>query len=160
LPLTCLPVGKDGKPGCNTDFQLPSLRLTGNRFFPCGIFKLNGSMATSPKQNRHKIAESIAEINFAANGLANITVAGKTITLALHNNEVFACTQKCPHAGGILADGYLDVAGNIVCPLHRYKYSLQNGRNVSGEGYFLKTFEVDVREDGVYVNFADKRLFD
>jgi 3-phenylpropionate/trans-cinnamate dioxygenase ferredoxin subunit len=116
-------------------------------------------MSIDPNQDWHKIAESIAEINFAANGLANITVAGKTIILALHNNEIFACTQKCPHAGGILADGYLDAVGNIVCPLHRYKYSLQNGINVSGEGFFLKTFKVDVREEGVFVHVTDRGLF-
>lgn len=116
-------------------------------------------MATSPKQNWHKIAESIAEINFAANGLANITIAGKTITFALHNNEVFACTQKCPHAGGNLADGYLDAVGNIVCPLHRYKFSLQNGRNISGEGYYLKTFAIEIREDGLYVGFREGGIF-
>lgn len=104
--------------------------------------------------NWYKIAESIAEINFAANGLATIKVAGKLITIARYNNRLFACTQKCPHAGGILAEGYIDAVGNIVCPLHRYKYSLKNGRNVSGEGYYLKTYALETREDGVFINFG------
>jgi nitrite reductase/ring-hydroxylating ferredoxin subunit len=43
--------------------------------------------------------------------------------------------------------------GNIVCPLHRYKFSLVNGRNVSGEGYYLKTYPVEQREDGLYIGF-------
>ena len=100
----------------------------------------------------YKIAESISEINVGANGLATIDVAGKTITIGLHNNEVFACTQKCPHAGGILADGYIDSVGNLVCPLHRYRFNPINGRNTSGEGYYLKTFGVEIREDGIFVN--------
>lgn len=108
-------------------------------------------MATSSKHNWYKIAESLAEIKVPENGLTNITVAGKTITVALYNDQIFACTQKCPHAGGILADGYIDALGNIVCPQHRYKFSLQNGRNVSGEGYFLKTFCVEERTDGVFI---------
>jgi len=107
----------------------------------------------------HKIAESIDEINFSSTGLAEIEVNGKRLCVGLHNNTLFACTQKCPHAGGILSEGYIDTAGNIVCPLHRYKYSLQNGRNVSGEGYFLKTFQVEQREDGVYVGIANTNLF-
>lgn len=102
----------------------------------------------------YKIAESIAEIDFAANGLAIINVAGKFITIARNNNQIFACTHKCPHAGGILAEGYIDAVGNIVCPLHRYKYSLKNGRNVSGEGYYLKTYALETREDGVFVNIG------
>ncbi len=107
----------------------------------------------------HKIADSAEEIIFTANGLTEITVNGKTICLAKHNETLLACTQKCPHAGGIMADGYLDAVGNIVCPLHRYKFSLQNGRNVSGEGYFLKTFPVEIRKEGVFVGMVENGLF-
>ena len=104
------------------------------------------------KDQWYKIAESISEINAGPNGLTTLDVAGKTITIGLHNNEVFACTQKCPHAGGLLADGYIDAVGNLVCPLHRYRFNPINGRNTSGEGYYLKTFRVEIREDGVFVN--------
>ena len=111
-------------------------------------------MATIPSQTWHKIAENISEISFNANNLAEFDVNGKTICLAKHNNQLFACTQKCPHAGALLADGHLDALGNLVCPMHKYKYSLKNGRNVSGEGYFLKTFTVEAREDGIFVDIA------
>lgn len=100
----------------------------------------------------HKIAEGINEINFSANGLTEVEVNGKRICIGSCNQKLFACTQKCPHAGGILAEGYIDSLGHIVCPLHRYKYDPQTGRNVSGEGYFLKTFKVEVRGDGVFVD--------
>jgi len=116
-------------------------------------------MEAAKKYTWHKIADSIAAINFAANNLAEVEVAGKTICLALHNGMLHACTQKCPHAGGYLSEGHLDALGNIVCPLHRYKFSLQNGRNVSGEGYYLKTFPIEIREDGVYAGFAGSGLF-
>lgn len=86
-------------------------------------------------------------------------VNGKKICLGLHNNTIYACTHKCPHAGGTLAEGYLDVSGNIVCPMHRYKFSMQNGRNISGEGYYLKTFPVEIRNEGVFVGIADSSLF-
>ena len=74
------------------------------------------------------------------------------ITIGRGKEGLFACAHKCPHAGGLLADGYLDVLGNIVCPLHRYRFDPTNGRNVSGEGFFLRTFAVQEREDGVFVN--------
>lgn len=108
-------------------------------------------MATIPSQTWHKIAENISEINFNPNGLAEVDINGKTICLAKHNNLLFACTQKCPHAGALLAGGHLDALGNLVCPLHKYKFSLKNGRNVSGEGYYLKTFKTEERENGVFV---------
>jgi 3-phenylpropionate/trans-cinnamate dioxygenase ferredoxin subunit len=99
----------------------------------------------------HKIAANISEINFNSNGLAEIDINGKTICFAKHHDLLFACTQKCPHAGALLADGHLDTLGNLVCPLHKYKFSLKNGRNVSGEGYHLMTFTVQQKEEGVFV---------
>jgi nitrite reductase/ring-hydroxylating ferredoxin subunit len=114
---------------------------------------------TKEKYSWFKIALSLGEIDFSANGTTTVDVNGKKICLALHNNIINACAHKCPHAGGILADGHIDALGNIVCPLHRYKFSLQNGRNTSGEGYYLKTFPVQIRPDGVFIGFADNNLF-
>jgi nitrite reductase/ring-hydroxylating ferredoxin subunit len=111
------------------------------------------------KYTWHKIAETLAEIPFLANGLTELDIKGKKICLALHNESLYACAHKCPHAGGSMTNGYTDAAGNIICPLHRYKFSLQNGRNTSGEGYFLKTFPVQIREDGIYIAFEESNLF-
>ena len=58
-----------------------------------------------------------------------------------------------------MADGTLDAVGNVVCPVHRYKFSLQNGRNSSGEGYYLTTYPLEQREDGLYIGFEEKGLF-
>jgi nitrite reductase/ring-hydroxylating ferredoxin subunit len=107
----------------------------------------------------HKIANHISEIVFSPNGLTEITVAGKPICLSLHHNTLHACTQKCPHAGGILTEGYLDVHGHIVCPLHGYKFSPKTGRNISGEGFYLKTFPVEIRPDGVFIGMGELGLF-
>ena len=106
-------------------------------------------MASTP--NWHKIAASISEINFNTHGLAEIDIHGKIICIAKHYDQLFACTQKCPHAGALLVNGHVDALGNLVCPLHKYKFSLKNGRNISGEGYFLKTFQIEEKADGVYI---------
>ncbi len=103
------------------------------------------------KLHRYRIAGHINEIDFASNNMTVLTVNGKKICLARLDNKLFACTHKCPHAGGWLADGQLDPMGNIICPNHRYKYNLQNGYNTSGEGYHLKTWQVEIDEEGVYV---------
>jgi len=116
-------------------------------------------MESSKKYRWHKIADNITDISFSAEGLAQVDVAGKTVCIAYKNDRLHACTQKCPHAGGTMADGFIDALGNIVCPLHRYKFNLDTGRNISGEGYFLKTFPVEIREDGVFVGFAENNLF-
>ena len=98
-----------------------------------------------------KIAEHPNELNFASNGLAEVNVNGKKVCVARVNDQLFACAASCPHAGARMANGTVDALGNIVCPLHRYKFSMVNGRNVSGEGYHLKTWKVEWREDGVWM---------
>jgi 3-phenylpropionate/trans-cinnamate dioxygenase ferredoxin subunit len=103
----------------------------------------------------YKIADTIHELNFADNNIAVAEANGKKICIARFNNNLFAFAWKCPHAGGIMADGYIDATGNVVCPLHRYKYNLANGRNVSGEGYYLKNWPVELRNDGVYAGLEE-----
>ena len=100
----------------------------------------------------HKIAESRVELFFEMqNNLVEIEVGGKKICVVEHQEQLFGCAASCPHAGAKMAEGYTDALGNIVCPLHRYKFNIKNGRNTSGEGYFLKTFLIEEREDGIYV---------
>jgi nitrite reductase/ring-hydroxylating ferredoxin subunit len=116
-------------------------------------------MSGEKKYAWHKIAESADDFFWQENQLCEIVVKGKTICIAKKGNEVFACTHKCPHAGGHIADGFIDALGNIVCPLHRYKFSLETGRNVSGEGYYLKTFPVEKRADGIYIGIEETGFF-
>jgi 3-phenylpropionate/trans-cinnamate dioxygenase ferredoxin subunit len=114
---------------------------------------------TEKKYEWVKVADSEAEIEFGANNIADILAGDKRICIGKYNEELFAFAQKCPHASGLFAHGFIDPLGNVVCPLHRYKYSLQTGRNVSGEGYFLKNWPVEKREDGIYVGLEQNRLF-
>jgi len=100
---------------------------------------------TEKKYNWHKVADSLGEIEFASNNIAVVVL----------DESVFAFAYKCPHAGGTLAEGFIDALGNIVCPLHRYKYNMANGRNTSGEGYYLKHWPVEIKEDGVFVGVEE-----
>ena len=103
----------------------------------------------------YKIADHINELNFSDNNIAVTEAKGKKICIGKFNEKIFAFAYKCPHAGGILADGYIDALGNVICPLHRYKYNMENGRNTSGEGYYLTHWPVEQREDGVYVEMKE-----
>lgn len=99
----------------------------------------------------HKIADHPDELAWGDNHIAVAEASGKKICIGRYTDRLFAFAYKCPHAGGVLAQGWIDPLGNVVCPLHRYKFSLENGRNVSGEGYYLKRWPVEWREDGLYV---------
>ncbi len=114
---------------------------------------------TEKKYTWHKLADNIAALQFSDAGLAELELAGKKICISLNKDQLFACAAKCPHAGGNMAGGYTDALENIVCPVHRYKFSLQHGRSTGGEGYYLKTYPVQMRPDGVFVGFEDHNLF-
>jgi 3-phenylpropionate/trans-cinnamate dioxygenase ferredoxin subunit len=100
-----------------------------------------------------KIADFIDEISFGANNIAEVSADDKKICIGKFQNELFAFANKCPHASGPLSGGFIDALGNVVCPLHQYRFSMRNGRNASGEGYYLKHWPVEKREDGIFVGF-------
>jgi nitrite reductase/ring-hydroxylating ferredoxin subunit len=107
----------------------------------------------------HKLANSINELLWMKNNMCVMEVANKKITLVYFKNEIFAVAYKCPHAGGILCDGMVDATGNITCPLHRYKFNIANGRNTSGEGYYLTTYPIKSEADGIYIGLKEKNFF-
>ncbi len=114
-------------------------------------------MNTNKAYTWYKIAESKEELFFSANDILSIKAGSKNICLVKHKGSLFACAAKCPHAGGAMNDAYIDALGNIVCPIHRYRFNLMNGR--STEGYYLKTWPVENREDGVYVGIDKAGIF-
>lgn len=116
-------------------------------------------METSDKFRWVKIADAVEEIVFAPNNIAEVDAGGKRICVARYQDELFAFAYKCPHAGGYFSDGYIDALGNVVCPIHRYKFCMRNGRNCSGEGYYLKHWPVELREEGVFVGLEKNKLF-
>ena len=109
---------------------------------------------TEKKYKWHKIADHESELPFASNNLLQLEVAGKKICLA-RGTTLLACAAKCPHAGGVIADGFINDSDVVTCPLHRYKFNLANGRNVSGEGYFLKTYPVRSTPEGVFIGIEE-----
>lgn len=83
--------------------------------------------------------------------MQDFLVGDKQICLLKKSGIVHAFVATCPHAGARLCDGWLDAQGRIVCPLHKYRFDPANGRNTSGEGYKLKTYPVEIREDYIYI---------
>jgi 3-phenylpropionate/trans-cinnamate dioxygenase ferredoxin subunit len=109
------------------------------------------------KYNWHKVADLETEIRFNRNGIGIVEMDGKKICVAKFKNEWHAFAYNCPHAGGVMADGYIDLSGNIVCPIHGYKFGLQNGRCKTTEGYCLKTFRAESRKDGFFIGVEENK---
>jgi nitrite reductase/ring-hydroxylating ferredoxin subunit len=103
------------------------------------------------KYKWHLICMHPNELEFTEDGIAVSELNNRKICIGKHNENYFAFAYKCPHANGIMAHGYINVKGEAVCPWHQYKFDLVSGRNTSGQGYALKTYPLEMTEEGMMV---------
>lgn len=83
-----------------------------------------------------------------------IAVDGKKLCLILSENKYYATAIHCPHAGADLSKGWCE-KGYLVCPIHRFKYSLENGRGAKGQGNYLPNYPVI--DEGDFLKIAIKK---
>ncbi len=100
----------------------------------------------------HKIEPELL-LSIGENKMIEITIADKRIVLLHKNNNYYAFTSLCPHAGAPMCEGWLDVQGRVVCPMHKYRFDPKNGRNTSGEGYKLFTYPLEEKDSELYIGF-------
>lgn len=98
-------------------------------------------------------------LEWPSNNMIEMELAGKKFTLAKWQEQYFAFASKCPHASGRMANGFINPLGQVVCPLHRYAFDMKNGRNTTGEGYFLKTYPIETRPNGIFIGFKVNSFF-
>ena len=58
--------------------------------------------------------------------------------------------DRCPHAGGLLGHGWVE-EGEVVCPLHRWRFRLRDGRCSTMRGEGVHRFPAEIRGDDVWV---------
>jgi nitrite reductase/ring-hydroxylating ferredoxin subunit len=97
-----------------------------------------------------KVDISLSDTDF----ITQIKVNGKKLCLIKYDEKIYVVQNTCPHAGGILSGGWCE-RGHIVCPIHRYQYSLTTGRGAEGQGDYITIYPTEIREDGLYVGFKE-----
>jgi nitrite reductase/ring-hydroxylating ferredoxin subunit len=110
------------------------------------------------KYNWRKVFNSESEIKLPGNKIGVIDFEGKTICITNFNGSWFAFAHSCPHAGAPLDQGCIDSKGNVVCPVHNYKFNITNGKFANFEGFHLKTYPVELRTDGVFIGVRKEGL--
>jgi len=94
----------------------------------------------------HRVADPD---ELADGSLKEIVVAGNVLVLTRIGGRYGALNNRCPHAGGPLAQGSLE-NGLLVCPWHGREYDPLTG-NCEGYADSVRAYRVDVRADGIYV---------
>ncbi len=80
----------------------------------------------------------------------------RTLCMTHHEGRYGALDNKCPHQGGPLGEGSIE-NGLLRCPWHGWDYDPITGK-APGYDDGVETFEVEEREDGVYVGLPKHEL--
>lgn len=83
---------------------------------------------------------------------------GKTVTIGrkeiavfkMENGKIRAIENRCPHKGGVLAEGILS-GEYVFCPMHDWKISVKDGKVQSPDVGCVQTYPVEVKDGQVYV---------
>jgi thiamine pyrophosphate-dependent acetolactate synthase large subunit-like protein/nitrite reductase/ring-hydroxylating ferredoxin subunit len=78
-----------------------------------------------------------------------VTCHHRTLCMTHHEGRYGALDNRCPHQGGPLGEGSIE-NGLLRCPWHGWDYDPITGK-APGYDDGVETFEVDVRDDGVWV---------
>ncbi|WP_409430059.1 thiamine pyrophosphate-dependent enzyme [Mycobacterium sp. SMC-16] len=82
--------------------------------------------------------------------VAMCPVGLKTVALTKLDGRYGAIDNRCPHQGGPLGQGTVE-NDKIRCPWHGFDFDPFTGEAAGGPDFNVRTYPVEVREDGVYV---------
>ncbi len=91
-----------------------------------------------------------------AGRVKSVTAGSKTLALTHIDGEFFAMDNRCPHQGGPLGEGSIEIGDDgqcwLRCPWHGWDFDPRTGVPPGGhEDTGQQTFPVEIRGDGVYV---------
>jgi nitrite reductase/ring-hydroxylating ferredoxin subunit len=93
---------------------------------------------------------SISDI--PTNGMKIFNMNNIEFVVVNQNEKYSAMYNKCPHMGGSLGDGTIDNSGYLTCTLHNWQFDLETGKGPEGYEDSVPTFELEVREDSIFIN--------
>lgn len=97
----------------------------------------------------------VAGVDELADGAVSAVEAGtRTIALTRQGDAYGAIEGVCPHQGGPLADGTFQ-DGVLRCPWHGWGFDPQTGKSLDPNHEDVLAYQVEVRDDGVYVEVEE-----
>jgi len=100
----------------------------------------------------------VEEIDLPDDGpVRSAVIDGRSVALARCGATFGALENRCPHQGGPLGEGAVE-RGWLRCPWHGYDYDPITGRPPEGFSDAPRAFEVEERDDGVYVRLPEQQV--
>jgi nitrite reductase/ring-hydroxylating ferredoxin subunit len=79
-----------------------------------------------------------------------VRIKGEEMAVFKMNGKLYGVQNICPHEGGQLCRGWID-GGEVVCPLHGYKFDLQTGACSTDPSLKVKVFRLVAQGEQVTV---------
>lgn len=83
--------------------------------------------------------------------IKKIILGNKVLAILRNGENFFAFDAQCPHRGASLLQANINGLGEIICPLHQYRFDLKTGQVRSGYCPELPVYPVRLGEEGIFI---------
>ena len=80
-----------------------------------------------------------------------IEIGGKEIALFHVEGNFFAIDDTCPHRGGPLSEGFVEM-GVVTCPWHGWQFQLETGECITNLSACQTKYEVKIEGDDILIS--------
>ena len=87
--------------------------------------------------------------------IRQVQLGERKICLGRLGEEVFGFEPFCPHRRASLSQGFVTPFGEVVCPLHQYRFDMKTGSVRSGDCGELQVFSAEVTDRGLKILVPD-----
>lgn len=82
--------------------------------------------------------------------IKKVKLGNREIGIIRIGENIYGFNAFCPHRGASLIQASIH-SGEIICPLHHYRFELQSGRAKAGDCSDLETFPCQLSENGLKI---------
>lgn len=82
--------------------------------------------------------------------IKKVKLGNREIGMVRIGAKIYGFSTFCPHRGASLIQGTIH-AGEVICPLHHFRFELQTGRAKAGDCPDLETFPCQLSEEGLKI---------
>lgn len=99
------------------------------------------------------LGNSIADVDrlFPDKKIRLVQLGDTKVCLVRFKDAFYAFEALCPHQMANLSEGMVTPFGEVVCPLHHYRFDLRSGRVSGGNCRELRLFSAKLAESGLLI---------
>ena len=110
--------------------------------------QLRALSESTPAPKHENAAKPVMVVDDLQEGTSKaLTMNGTEVAVFRCGNQLYALQNRCPHAGGSLADGTVE-GDEVICPLHGYRFNIRTGACVTDPALRAKPVALVPHADG------------